>query len=105
MHWLSKSRGKGGNSFCVSIHFAVVDYCRFVDIKNVNDCTIMKGYRRVAIVEEFYHILKQIHDKDCLHAGSRKTYASVISISMQLKYGTLHIHAKLSHVCVTPYTL
>eukprot|EP00731_Ephydatia_muelleri_P037167 Em0406g2a len=35
----------------------------------------MQGYRRVAIVEEFYHILKQIHDKDCLHAGSRKTYA------------------------------
>ena len=58
------------NSFCVSIHFAVVDYCRFVGIKNVNDRTIMKGYRRVAIVEEFYHILKQIHDKDCLHAGS-----------------------------------
>ena len=28
MHWLSKSRagGKGGNSFCVSIHYAVVDY-------------------------------------------------------------------------------
>ena len=45
----------------------------------------MQGYRRVAIVEEFYHILKQIHDKDCLHAGSRKTYARVSSISMQLK--------------------
>ena len=39
----------------------------------------MQGYRRVAIVEEFYHILKQIHDKDCLHAGSRKTYARVSS--------------------------
>ncbi|KAL5515506.1 hypothetical protein EMCRGX_G000680 [Ephydatia muelleri] len=40
----------------------------------------MKGYRRVAIVEEFYHILKQNHDKDCLHAGSRKTYARVQSL-------------------------
>ena len=57
----------------------------------------MKGYRRVAIMEEFYHILKQIRDKDCLHVGSRKTYARVSSISMQLKYRI--------HVCVTPYTL
>ena len=65
----------------------------------------MKGYRWVAIVEEFYHILKQIHDKDCLHAGSRKTYARVSSISMQLKYVTAHIQAELSHVYVTPYTL
>eukprot|EP00731_Ephydatia_muelleri_P029863 Em0021g386a len=40
----------------------------------------MKGYRRVTIVEEFYHILKQIHDKDCLQAGSRKTYARVQSL-------------------------
>eukprot|EP00731_Ephydatia_muelleri_P025393 Em0017g476a len=48
--------------------------------ENANDRTIMKGYRRVAIVEEFYHILKQIHDKDCLHAGSRKTYARVQSL-------------------------
>ena len=65
----------------------------------------MKGYRRVAIVEEFYHILKQIHDKDCLHAVSRKTYARVSSISMQLKYVMAHVQAKLSHVYVTPYTL
>ena len=50
----------------------------------------MKGYRRVA-KEEFHHILKQIHDKDCLHAGSRKTYARVSSIFVQLKY----------HICVT----
>ena len=56
-------------------------------------------------MEEFYHILKQIHDKDCLHAGSRKTYARVSSISMQLKYVTAHVQAKLSHVYVTPYTL
>ena len=59
----------------------------------------MKGYRRVAIVEEFYHILKQIHDKDCLHAGSRKTYARVSSFSLLLKC-RIHVYAKLSHVSV-----
>eukprot|EP00731_Ephydatia_muelleri_P016918 Em0010g16a len=62
---------------------------------NANDRTIMKGYRRVAIVEEFYHILKQIHDKDCLHAGSRKTYARVQSLYSYIprvvveKYGNI----------------
>ena len=47
----------------------------------------------VAIVDKFHHILKQIHDKYCLHAaaGSRKTYARVSSIFVQLKY----------HICVT----
>ena len=64
----------------------------------------MKGYRRVAIVEEFYHILKQIHDKDCLHAGSRKTYARVSSISLLLEC-RIHAYANLSHVCVTSYTV
>ena len=61
----------------------------------------MKGYRRVAIVEEFYYILKQIHDKDCLHmhAGSRKTYARVSCISLLLEC-RIHVYAKLSHVCV-----
>ena len=47
--------------------------------------------RRVAIVEKFHHILKQIHDKDCLHACSRKTYARV----------SMH----MLDVCITSYTL
>ena len=64
----------------------------------------MKSYRRVAIVEEFYHILKQIHDKDCLHAGSKKTYARVSSISLLLEC-RIHAYANLSHMCVTSYTL
>lgn len=38
---------------------------------------MMKGYRKVAIAEDFYEILGQTHDKDCLHAGSKKTYARV----------------------------
>lgn len=37
----------------------------------------MKGQRRVAIVEDFFEIIKQIHNVDCLHAGCKKTYARV----------------------------
>ena len=35
------------------------------------------------------------------HAGSRKTYARVSTIEVRYIY----MHAKLSHVCITPYTL
>ena len=35
---------------------------------------MLKGYRRVAIAEEFLEILEQVHNKDCLHAGTKKTY-------------------------------
>ncbi|KAL5500264.1 hypothetical protein EMCRGX_G011791 [Ephydatia muelleri] len=35
----------------------------------------MKGYRRVAFVEEFWDILKKIHNSDGLHAGVKKTFA------------------------------
>ena len=38
------------------------------NLQKENDCTIMGGHRRVAYVEDFYGILKQVHDKDCLHA-------------------------------------
>ena len=33
--------------------------------------------RRVAVVEDFHNILQQIHDKDCLNAGVKKTFARV----------------------------
>ena len=42
-----------------------------------NDRTMMGGYRRVAVVEEFADILRQIHNKDSLHAGMKKTFARV----------------------------
>eukprot|EP00731_Ephydatia_muelleri_P013631 Em0007g941a len=67
----------------------------------------MKSYRRVAIVEEFYPILKQIHDKDCLHAGSRKTYARVQSLYSYIprvvveKYKANHV-VKVLHNYVFP---
>ena len=39
-------------------------------LQNDNDRTIMKGHRRVvAIVEDFFEILEQVHNKGCLHAG------------------------------------
>ena len=38
------------------------------NLQKENDGTIMGGHRRVAYVEDFYGILKQVHDKDCLHA-------------------------------------
>ena len=28
-------------------------------------------------MEDFYNILQQIHNKDCIHAGSKKTFARV----------------------------
>lgn len=50
----------------------------YFTLQNANDRTMLKGFRRVAVVEDFYDILQQIHDKDCLHAGSKKTFARVI---------------------------
>ena len=36
--------------------------------------TMLRGYRRVAIVKDFFEILKQIHDKDCLHGGTKENF-------------------------------
>ena len=43
-------------------------------MQSQNDRTMMKGYRRVAFVEEFCDILKQIHNNEGLHAGVKKTF-------------------------------
>ena len=40
----------------------------------------MRNYRRVAIVEDFWSILEQAHNRDCVHAGVRKTFAKVKSV-------------------------
>ena len=45
----------------------------------------MSGHRRVAYVEDFYDILNQVHDKDCLHTGSKKTYSRVSSPQMHAR--------------------
>ncbi|KAL5471109.1 hypothetical protein EMCRGX_G029188 [Ephydatia muelleri] len=70
-----------------------------LESSNANDRTIMKGYRRVAIVEELYHILKQIHDKDCLHAGSRKTYAKVQSLYSYIPRVVVEKYVSLCSTC------
>ena len=36
----------------------------------------MKGHRKVAVVEDFFTIIKQVHDVDCLHAGSKNGYVT-----------------------------
>ena len=40
---------------------------------------MLRGHRRVAIAEEFLEILEQVHSRDCLHAGTKKTYARVFA--------------------------
>ena len=46
---------------------------------------MMSGYRRVAVAEEFFGILQQVHNKDCLHAGMRKIYAMVNCSLLNIK--------------------
>ena len=66
-----RPRIKGGGAF------VIYNCIRTLLWQNENDRTMMKGYRRVAVVEEFAEILAQVHNKDCLHAGMKKTYARV----------------------------
>lgn len=64
-------------------------------LQNANDCTMLKGFRRVTSVEDFYEILCQIHDKDCLHAGSMKTFSRVhnyVHIVEPMTIYELYIH-------------
>ena len=58
--------------------------CNTILRQNKNDRTMMGGYRRVAVVEEFADILCQIHNKDCLHAGMKKTFARVHTVHKEL---------------------
>lgn len=53
--------------------------------QNENDRTMMSGYRKVAVVEEFSQILQQVHNKDCLHAGFKKTYARVCTCTAMMQ--------------------
>ena len=50
---------------------------RYLHLAVPESLSVMKASRRVATVEEFYSILEQVHSKDCLHAGSKKTFAKV----------------------------
>jgi len=39
---------------------------------------IMGRYRKVAFVEDFYSAIKEVHEKELLHAGYHKTYEKVM---------------------------
>eukprot|EP00731_Ephydatia_muelleri_P004943 Em0002g1119a len=67
--------------------------------QNLNDRTMMKAYRRVATVEEFYSILEQVHSKDCLHAGSKKTFAKVQSLYSHVPRSVVEHFIKLCETC------
>ena len=49
-------------------------------LKNDNDLTILSQWRRVAFVEDFFDILKEIHCKEKGHVGIRKTIEEVTPI-------------------------
>eukprot|EP00731_Ephydatia_muelleri_P021616 Em0014g207a len=67
--------------------------------QNLNDRTMMKASRRVATVEEFYSILEQVHSKDCLHAGSTKTFAKVQSLYSHVPRSVVEHFIKLCETC------
>ena len=46
-------------------------------IQKVEDNSVLGQYRRIAYVEEFYQIIRDVHDKDLLHAGYKKTFDKV----------------------------
>ena len=47
------------------------------DNKGLQDEELPKGFRRVAFVEEFYDIVRKVHEDVLAHAGCRKTYEKV----------------------------
>eukprot|EP00731_Ephydatia_muelleri_P006885 Em0003g1133a len=59
----------------------------------------LKKKSRVATVEEFYSILEQVHSKDCLHAGSKKTFAKVQSLYSHVPRSVVEHFIKLCETC------
>eukprot|EP00731_Ephydatia_muelleri_P032771 Em0024g315a len=45
----------------------------------VEDNTALDKYRRVAHVEEFYDIIRDVHEKELLHGGYKKTFDKLVS--------------------------
>ena len=43
----------------------------------------MGKYRKVAFVEDFYSTSKEVHEKELLHAGYRKTYEKVVNLNFE----------------------
>eukprot|EP00731_Ephydatia_muelleri_P033390 Em0028g65a len=49
----------------------------------VEDNTALDKYRRVAHVEEFYDIIRDVHEKELLHGGYKKTFDKIDLIDMR----------------------
>ena len=50
-----------------------------LSLQNPNDWTILASWRKVACVDEFFDIIKEIHCKERGHVGSKKTVEEVFS--------------------------
>ncbi|KAL5500593.1 hypothetical protein EMCRGX_G012182 [Ephydatia muelleri] len=61
----------------------------------------MKSTRRVAVVEEFYNILEQVHttQQGLLHAGAKKTFAKVQALYSHIPRSVLEHYVKLCEAC------
>ncbi|KAL5509496.1 hypothetical protein EMCRGX_G004883 [Ephydatia muelleri] len=52
----------------------------------VEDNTALDKYRRVAHVEEFYDIIRDVHEKELLHGGYKKTFDKVQSLVTEYEW-------------------
>ena len=60
----------------------------------MEDNSVLGQYRRVAYVDEFYSIIHDVHEKDLLHAGYKKTFDKVSMHGIAVlcnKYGCRYI--------------
>ena len=53
----------------------------FIYLQNPNNPSILLEWirRRVALVEDFYHIITEVHCKEKGHVGTKKTLAEVFA--------------------------
>ena len=58
--------------------------------------------KKVAIVEDFYTTIKEVHEKELLHAGYHKTYEKVVSLNL-FQTPTDLIHLLLTQVMTMYY--
>lgn len=65
-----------------------------LSLQNPNDPTILASWRRVAFVDEFFDIIKEVHCREKGHVGSKKTVEEVFNFTY------LDIPA-----CITPLLL
>ena len=52
----------------------------------MEDNTALDKYRRVAHVEEFYDIIRDVHEKELLHGGYKKTFDKVQSLVTEYEW-------------------